>query len=63
MPNFNTYTEKYKLNALANGKSLHSSFKEFKVDRKCIRKWLQNEDILRSYSRDTSLQKKNLVNV
>ena len=30
-----------------NGRSIHKTAKEYKIDRKCVRNWLNQEDILR----------------
>ena len=64
MPKRKNYTIKFKIGAIdwynANGKSIHSTFKHFDVDRKRIREWLKNEAVLRSIGKGKKLDIKRL---
>ena len=64
MPKMKGYSVQYKLNVLTwyfeNGKSLHKTSKEFKIDRKRIREWLAMEDALRGNSKGKASERKKL---
>ena len=64
MPKRNSYTVKFKLDVIKwyneNGRSLHKTAKEHKVDRKRIREWIAIEDALRGNSRGKASEKRKL---
>ena len=64
MPKQNSYTVKYKLEAIKwyrdNGKSIRKTAGYFKVDRKRIREWINKEGELRAHSHGSDAKKRRI---
>jgi hypothetical protein len=64
MPKYRSYTVTFKLEAIAwhraHGGNVSRTAKEYNVDRKRIREWLENEDLLESNRRGKDAKKRRI---
>ncbi len=64
MPRYNSYTIKYKLQVVEwhnnHGRNVSQTAREFSVDRKRVRDWLDTEDVLRMHRRGPDAKKKRI---